>query len=167
MLTRRWPRVDVAGMGVLCRTGQLHLDPPGLRSPNGACRLFRAARLMALNLAREEDRDLVPAWLAATSGPSLGRRLSTPGATPSRISWLALTLGLPAAAVGETKPTGWTQRFCLSADRPRPAAPESSTCPPSGPSDVAILAAMGAGDQGRKRHRRDPTRTATPDFFVS
>ena len=36
-------QVDVAGLGVLDRTGQLPLAPPGLSSPNGACRLFRVS----------------------------------------------------------------------------------------------------------------------------
>ena len=35
--------VDVASLGVLHRQGQLQLDPPGVVSPNRACRLFRTA----------------------------------------------------------------------------------------------------------------------------
>lgn len=46
------------------RAAIMNLHRGGPVSPGGACRLYQAADgWIALNLAREEDRDLLPAWL--------------------------------------------------------------------------------------------------------
>ena len=61
--------VDVLTLGVLDRTGHLPLRPAGRTSANGACRLIRAADgWIAVNLARPEDLDLLPAWLETDVG---------------------------------------------------------------------------------------------------
>lgn len=48
----------------LDRSADLSLGEPGLISPNGSCRLVKALDgWLAINLARQEDRDLMAAWL--------------------------------------------------------------------------------------------------------
>src|SRR4029453_13706650 len=55
------PRIATLTGGLGRRGGRL--------SPTRACRMFRAGDgWMALNLARPEDRDLVPAWLECEFG---------------------------------------------------------------------------------------------------
>lgn len=165
-------QVDVAGLGVLDRTGQLPLAPPGLSSPNGACRLFRAADgWMTLNLAREEDHDLIPAWLDCGFGGEPWDAVASYARHQTRADLVAGAdlLGLPAAAVGET--------ICDSLDPPRlPLGRPGRTGGAlsvidlsalwAGPMCGAILAAMGAEITKVESVRRpDPTRTSTPDFF--
>jgi crotonobetainyl-CoA:carnitine CoA-transferase CaiB-like acyl-CoA transferase len=55
------------GSGLLAeRAAMLGLRRAGAVSPGGACRLYQAADGgIALNLAREEDREALPAWLEA------------------------------------------------------------------------------------------------------
>lgn len=165
-------RVDVAAMGVLDRTGHVVLNPPGLVSPNGACRLFRAADgWMALNLARVEDQDLVPAWLGCDFGPDPWDAVAAyAGArTTAELVAGATLLGLPAGAVGEVV------RDSLEAPRLRHAAGRPGACLCkvvdlsalwAGPMCGAILAAAGAAVTKVESPRRpDPTRATTPEFF--
>src|SRR5262245_56364606 len=67
-LTRKSGQVvDAAAMRVISRDGLVALGPPTRQSPNGACRLLQAAdHWIALNLARPDDWDLLPAWLETT-----------------------------------------------------------------------------------------------------
>ena len=96
-------RVDADALVILDRQGQLPLGPPGLASPNRACRLFRAGDgWMALNLARDEDRELLGAWLerevAGEAWEAVTR--AAPGYSRAELIERASLLGLPAAAVG-------------------------------------------------------------------
>ncbi|WP_293900107.1 CoA transferase [Phenylobacterium sp.] len=165
-------RVDVAALSVLDRAGQLALNPPGLASPNGACRLFRAADgWMVANLAREEDRALIPAWLGCEFGAAPWAAIAAHAGRHTRVELVAGAdlLGLPAGAVGEV--------VCDSLDAPllalgaasgRRGAPKVVDLSAlwAGPMCGAILAAAGATVVKVESVRRpDPTRTSTPEFF--
>ena len=169
---RHGRRVDVADMGILDRTGQLALKTPGLRSPNGACRLFRAADgWMVLNLAREEDRALMPAWLRQEFDGDPWGAIATHAKrhTRSELVEQAVLLSLPAAAVGEVTAdsvdapivsygAGVTGRGDLKV--------VDLSALWAGPMCGAILAGMGARVLKIESSRRpDPTRVSTPEFF--
>ena len=157
------------------RAGHLALEPPGLVSPNGACRLVRTADgWIAVNLAREDDATLLPAWLgcdpADTSWPAIE------AAAASR-SWRDLVagarlLGLPVGGVGEVSAAGMATPL-LAAGRPaRRRTSELSVVDLStlwaGPLCGAVLAAVGASVTKVESVRRpDPSRGSTPDFFHS
>jgi hypothetical protein len=165
-------RVDVAAMGVLDRQGQLALDPPGLCSPNRACRLFRAADgWMALNLAREEDRELVPAWLGCGFGPDPWDLVAThaPEHTCAALVAGADLLGLPAAAVGEVLADSQeAPRLELGAGCVRNGSFKVVDLSAlwAGPMCGAVLAAMGAAVTRIESPRRpDPSAASTPDFY--
>jgi CoA transferase family III len=170
-------RVDVATLGVSDRYGQLPLGEPGRISPNGACRLVRAADgWIAVNLAREEDRDLAPAWLHGDFGEdpwTLVERVAS-GRTRADLLADAQMLGLPVAAVGELK--GFTilgaptirEGPALAMARPvgQPLKVVDLSALWAGPMCGAIFAAMGADVVKVESVRRpDPTRISTPEFF--
>lgn len=166
--------VDVRGLGVLDRTGELALGPPGGRvSPNRACRLFRAADgWMALNLAREEDHDLVPAWLGCgfDDGPWALVEAHGPERTRADLVAGAALLGLPAAAVGETRsgtPDALRLRMAAGGERlTRPPRVVEISALWAGPMCGAILASAGAEVTRIDSVRRpDPSETSTPGFF--
>jgi hypothetical protein len=167
-------RVDVGALGVTDRRGHLALRPPGLRSPNGACRLIRAADgWIAVNLAREEDQDLVPAWLRCDYGvepwPAIAALARTRG-WRELVSDAAL-LGLPVAGVGEVtcetlEPPLLSLGVGASAPRRWPLKVVDLSALWAGPLCGAVLAAMGASVAKVESVRRpDPTRATTPDFF--
>lgn len=164
--------VDVSGLGITSREGHLPLASPGRISPNRACRLVRAADgWIAVNLAREEDRDLVPAWLRCDFGVEPWDAVE--GLAPERacmdlIEGAAL-LGLPAARVGEIAcETLAAPTLALGVPRApgrRPKVVDLSALW-AGPMCGAILAAAGAEVTKVESLRRpDPTRTSTPEFF--
>ena len=102
---RRGHRVEVVDMKVTDREGQLELDPPGERiSCNRSCRLLQAADgWLAVNLARPEDHELVPAWLAADVGADVwaGADAQVAGRQCAELVERAALLGLPVGRVGE------------------------------------------------------------------
>ena len=165
-------RVAVSDLGVTSRKGHLDLDPPGDRiSCNRACRMVRAADgWMALNLARPEDRDLVPAWLGRNGADDAWEAVEThlPGLACAELVERAALLGLPAAAVGEVR--------CDTVAAPllRLGRPERRERTPrvidlsalwAGPMCGAVLAAMGwTISKVESVHRPDPTREVTPEF---
>lgn len=173
-LTARFGRrVDVAAMGVLDRQGILPLAEPGLVSPNGACRLFRASDgWMALNLAREEDRDLVPAWLSCELGDDPWALIDAHAGGLSRAELVAgaALLGLPAGAVGEMAPRDlFAPMLRFGPGGPRRGGTlkvVDLSALWAGPMCGAILTAMGAEVLKIESPRRpDPTRQTTPEFF--
>jgi hypothetical protein len=165
-------RVDVAALRITDREGELRLGAPGRVSANGACRLVRAADgWIAVNLAREEDRDLVPAWLETDLGSDpweLIERLVADRSTGDLLAGAEL-LGLPVAAVGETQAES-LEPPVLGLGRPAPRGREATVIDLSalwaGPLCGAVLAAAGARVTKVESTRRpDPTRTSTPGFF--
>ncbi len=174
LTARTGQQVDVAAMGVLDRQGALPLALPGLISPNGACRLFRCADgWMALNLARDEDRDLVPAWLGCAFGEDPWAMIAGASGCLTRAELVAgaSLLGLAAGAVGEVVRGNLTApalRFGSGASRPdRRLKVVDLSALWAGPMCGAILAAMGANVlKVESATRPDPTRETTPDFFA-
>jgi len=167
-------RVDVAALGVSDRTGHLPLGPPGLVSPNGACRMVRAADgWIAVNLARDEDRGLVPAWLHGEFGEEPWAQIERLAAERIRADLVAgaTLLGLPVAAVGELRvdhlqvPAAIEgPRLARVAGAPLKVIDLSALW--AGPLCGAILAAMGAEVVKIETSARpDPGRTSTPELF--
>lgn len=174
-LTARFGRrVDPAVLGVLDRRGQLALRAPGRVSANGACGLFAAADgWIAVNLARDDDRDLVPAWLGCDYGVEPWAAVATlaPGRSAAELVESAAVLGLPVAAVGEATPGDLApRRRRLAAGRARRSGGLTVidlSALWAGPLCGALLAAMGAQVTRVDSLRRpDPTRGSTPDFFA-
>jgi hypothetical protein len=163
-------------LGVLDRTGHLALGAPGQRiSPNGACRLLRAADgWVALNLARPEDRGLVPAWLLTDFPDSEDEdgvwALAEAATLQHRCADLvvqATLLGLPVSRVGEAEPKPAPfGLFGRGRSRSGPIRAIDLSALWAGPLCGAILAAMGAGVTRIESQRRpDPTRETTPAFY--
>jgi len=172
VLTDRLGRsVDVFGLGVTNRAGHLQLDPPGLVSCNRACRLVRAADgWIAVNLARQEDRDLVPAWLGCAAADDAWDAIDTHIREHARAPLIegATLLGLPAGAVGEVvSDTLEAPLIPLGKPVRRDRTPKVIDLSAlwAGPMCGAILAATGAlVTKIESVQRPDPTRFSTPDF---
>jgi hypothetical protein len=156
------------------RTGLLPLARPGLWSPNRACRLVRAADgWIALNLAREDDRDLMPAWLGCEPTDDPWEAVV---AQVRRRAWRELVaearaLGLPAAGVGEARAAS-TEPPLILAGRPGEGVRERLRVVDlsalwAGPLCGAVLAALGAEVVKVESLRRpDAGRMATPEFYA-
>ncbi|ODT86963.1 CoA transferase [Phenylobacterium sp. SCN 70-31] len=158
-------------LGVLDRAGHLPLGPPGGRvSPNGACRLVRAADgWMALNLAREEDRDLIPAWLLTGETGDAWDLVEARAADHSCAALVerAALLGLPASRVGEAAGAPAVRALRHGEDRVARDAWRVVDLSAlwAGPLCGAILAATGGAVTKVESVRRpDPTRATTPGF---
>ena len=164
--------VDVSALRITDRAGVLPLAEPGRVSPNGATRLIEAADgWIAVNLAREEDRELIPAWLGIDAGAEPWPAIAEGArARPSRgLIADAAVLGLPVSGVGEMVSDD------LQAPRLRLGAPARRSAPAkvidlsalwAGPMCGAVLAAAGcAVSKVESTRRADPTRQSTPEFF--
>jgi hypothetical protein len=165
--------VDVRTLGILDRRGLLALHPPGLASPNRACRMFRAADdWLALNLARDDDRELVAAWLQREAADDPWETIQRAARTRPAAELLAdaILLGLPAGRVGEITAPNPDAPIAMGAPgrRRQEEAPRvvDMSALWAGPMCGAILAEAGADVAKVESTRRpDPTRTATPTFF--
>lgn len=167
-------RVDVAALGATDRRGQLKLHAPGRFSANRACGLIRAADgWIAVNLARDEDRELIPAWLGSAPDDDAWTALAREARrrTAAELIEGAILLGLPAGRVGEAQADSLaapTLRMDAPA-RARRAAPlrvVDVSALWAGPLCGAVLAAMGANvTKVESIGRPDPTRVSMPDFF--
>ena len=167
-------RVDVAALGATDRRGQLPLHTPGRFSANRACGLVRAADgWIAINLARDEDRELVPAWLRCdpTPDPWAAIRKCARRRTAADLIAEAILLGLPAGRVGEVASDRLPPPVLRMGER---GASRSAgalrvidlSALWAGPLCGAVLAEMGASvTKVESLTRLDPTRTSTPEFF--
>jgi hypothetical protein len=167
-------RVDVAALSVSDRAGLLQLDEPGLVSANRACHVIRTADgWIVANLAREDDQELVPAWMRCDPEPDHWAAIERrgPDRTSEDLIADAILLGLPAGRVGEVR--------CETFDPPQleigqPLSRGRGHIPKvvdlsalwAGPMCGAILAAMGAEVVKLESvSRPDPTRATMPEFF--
>ena len=167
-------RVDVAALGATDRRGQLKLYAPGRFSANRACGLVRAADgWIAVNLARDEDRELLPAWLGSDPDEATWVALAREARrrTAAELIDGAILLGLPAGRVGEAQadglgPPAVRMRKPRRRERCGPLRVVDLSALWAGPLCGAVLAAMGAEvTKIESVGRPDPTRTSTPDFF--
>jgi hypothetical protein len=164
--------VDVQRRDVLDRRRDLRLGAPSHVSPNGACRLIRAEDgWIAVNLAREDDIDLLPAWLACqvtdpwASIEGNARRRSCADLVSG-----AVLLGLPVSAAGEVTATKIEQPRRLLGKPKTPAERIGLVVDLSalwaGPLCAAILQWSGAVVvKYESVSRPDPSRWSTPDLY--
>jgi hypothetical protein len=156
-------------MKVTDRAGDLTLVPPGLISPNGACRLIRAANgWIAVNLARDEDRDLLPAWLRCETGADVWAAIAQAASARGIADLMddAVLLGLPVARVGEIAARDLTPpllRMAAAAPRKGRLNVVDLSVLWAGPLCGAIFAEMGADVvKVESVSRPDPVRVTTP-----
>lgn len=168
-------RVEARALGVHDRAPYMALGPAGRTiSPNGSCRLLRTLDgWIALNLARAEDVELLPAWLggevpAEAAWPEVERAAALQN-TADLIAQ-AVLLGLPAAKVAEAAAyCDEPPRLKLGAaaergDEPLKVLDMSALW--AGPLCGAVFAALGAEvTRLESLGRPDPTRSTTPAFF--
>jgi hypothetical protein len=149
------------------------LGPAGASvSPNGTCHLLRAADgHVAINLAREDDRAAIPAWLDVEIGEDDDEALATrvAGMSVARLRERVLMLHLPFAILGEAGPG-------------LPRLAKSVACEPvkilqgfkvldlsalwAGPLCGALFAKAGAhGVRWESPNRRDPGAETTPRHY--
>jgi hypothetical protein len=146
---------------VFDRSEAVSLGKPGVRSANNSARMIRAANgWLALNLARESDSELMPAWLA-------GRRAVEQG-VEDLIEQGAL-LGLPVARVGEAfSATNLIRKMAAGGvpNRHRLRVVDLSSLW-AGPLCGSVFAAMGADVvKVESITRPDTTATSAPAFDV-
>lgn len=143
----------------------LVLHPPTRWSPNRHCQLVETADgWIAVNLAREDDREAVPAWLETDVGQDpwhIVQKMAGRRATADLLDRAAL-LGLPVAAVGEA-----TERQALPL-RSAYSTSSSSVIDLSalwaGPLCGGLLAEAGFSvTKIQDPDRLDPTSSATPE----
>ncbi len=100
-------RIRFDAQRALARGDELALADPGLWSPNRHCRLVQCRDdWMAISLARDDDRDLVPAWTGAASDTDPWDAVIAAAARRSAAEMVAagVYLHLPVALVGEASP---------------------------------------------------------------
>jgi hypothetical protein len=171
LTARHGRRVDVASLGISDREGQLQLDPPSRISCNRACRLVRAADgWIAANLAREEDQQLIPAWLHGEGDDWDAIERVAPARTCADLLDDAVLLGLPVARVGEAASNGFAPpAIQLGEPSPRSDGPlrvVDLSALWAGPMCGEVLARIGAEVvKVESAARPDPTRQTMPDFY--
>lgn len=92
------------GPAALDRKDSIRLKAPGRISPNGCCRLIAAHDgWLAVNLARRDDHELLPAWLGVDCGDDPWRTIAQVARDSAAAAMVAQArlLGLPVARVGE------------------------------------------------------------------
>lgn len=159
---------------VLDRSDVLTLEKPGIWSPNRSCRLVRTADgWIAVNLARESDRELLPAWIGCGIDAEPWRAVvgAARGGASRALVARARLLGLPAARIGEVRAADFEprlRRMGAGPDRRRagPLAVIDLSSLWAGPLCGAVLARAGmAVTKVESPQRPDPTRRSTPALF--
>jgi len=147
----------------LSRHDDLTLAEPGEWSPNRHCRMVKCRKgWMAVSLAREEDRQLVPAWTgtALDDEPWQAIRDAADARTAGEMAAAAAELHMPVARVGEAEP--------LAAPALQPCQAKDGIVLDlsalwAGPYCGALLAETGLGVvKVEGDGRPDPTRRHTP-----
>jgi hypothetical protein len=99
-------RVEVGEEVLDARAAWMMLSPPGERSPNGSCRMARAADgWIAVNLPRADDLASVPAWIGGglDDEPWAAIAQAARSQPAARLVEDAQRLGLPVAGVGAVR----------------------------------------------------------------
>ena len=142
-------RVTMDAKRALLRNDCLTLTRPGRISANGTCRLVRARDgWLAVNLARESDLDLVPAWSGSPWGCEAWPTVTAYARAHRRDDLVerAITLGLPVTAVAERRPGALP--YSLPLGKPGPVRRRLRVIDLStiwaGPLCGSVFAAMGA-----------------------
>ena len=174
LTARRGRPVNVDEARVADRSDTMALGAPGHWSPNRSCRMVRAADgWIAVNLPREADLWIVPAWIGcrldAEPWPAIIRRAR--GRPWRELVDQAALLGLPVSAVGEVgapSPEDELIRMASGAPRPRSRPPKvldlSSLW--AGPLCGGLLAEAGCEvTKLESRGRPDVMRLAAPAMF--
>jgi len=166
-------RFAARGLGVLAQRAELlGLGRSGRVSCGGAARLLAAADgEVALSLARDSDRELVPAWLALAGIESEDEIARVPALT---LVAAAAELGLPCGAVGEVIDRRPAIAFRL-AGAETPAAPRPAAGARvvnlgalwAAPLAAQLLARMGAEVTTVESTARPDGARATPAFFAA
>jgi hypothetical protein len=166
---------DLNGARLLSeRAAFLQLDRQGQTSANGSCHLIPAADgWIALNLARKDDWDLMPAWLQCSMEICTWTTVTEQvGRQPvSRLLERGRLLGLPIASADEppASPDAW---FSVSrgvpasiGSRPRPLVIDLSSLW-AGPLCTHLLQRAGARViKVESEKRPDAARLGNSDFF--
>ena len=104
LVTRSHGQIAFDAVRALARGDELDLAPPGLWSPNRHCRLVQTSDdWIAVSLARQDDIELLPAWLGSALDAEPWEALQTAAAkrTAHDLVAAATELHLPVARVGE------------------------------------------------------------------
>lgn len=170
---RMGDRIEADKLGLLDRRPFMPLRRAGTRlSPNGSCRIFAAegGDWMALNLARPEDLELLPAWLEADlSAAAAWPEIEAAASRRTDLLDRAVLLGLPAARIGEATPlesAPASLRFAPpTPSRSRRLRVVDFSALWAGPLCGAIFAGLGADVLRIETRRHDPTSDTTPELF--
>lgn len=168
-------RVEVGEEVLAARAPWMTLAPPGARSPNGSCRMVRAADgWIAVNLPREDDLASVPAWIGCglDDEPWAAIAAAARSQPAARLVEDAQRLGLPVAGVGAVRaahPDAALLR--LGARRPeaksRPLRVIDLSSLWAGPLCGALLAQAGCEVvKIESAGRPDVSRVSIPGFFA-
>lgn len=136
-LTEHGVTVDPAT--VLDRSEDMTLAAPGLVSPNGTCRLVRAADgWIAVNLPRTDDADLVPAWTGTDWGAPVWPSIAAAARTQTAATLVATgaELGLAVARLSEAQPG---QPVAARPLAPVPVGPQAADHRPRRVLDLSTL----------------------------
>lgn len=105
VLAQRLAGLDLSPQGLLTRDAPGGLAAPGRVSANGFCRLIAAQDgWIALNLAREDDLDLIPALTGRDGDPWDAVAAAASESAAADFRDRAAELQLPVAVVGESAP---------------------------------------------------------------